>query len=59
MLNSARKTWPNMLNAFPTALDHCMVCLRPAFERGGVSYPAQLKAVEDSASPGTSFGVCA
>ena len=36
-LNSHLKTWPQMLNAFPTALDHCRVCVRPAFQRGGIA----------------------
>eukprot|EP01043_Picozoa_sp_COSAG02_P037663 COSAG02_NODE_2844_length_7905_cov_33.004356_3_plen_249_part_00 len=37
MLNSHLKTWPRMLNAFTTALDHCEICLRPAFQRSRVA----------------------
>ena len=33
-LNSDLKTWPRLLNAFPTAFDHCEICFRPAFQRG-------------------------
>lgn len=37
MLNSHLETWPRMLNAFPTALDHCEICLRPAFQRSRIA----------------------
>eukprot|EP01052_Picozoa_sp_SAG31_P032323 SAG31_NODE_3533_length_4149_cov_5.847901_1_plen_496_part_00 len=58
LLNSDLKIWPHLLNAFPTALDHCIICFRAAFVREKTLYSEQKHDIEDSATTNTRMGLC-